>query len=137
MDDQRAFSSSVDDKKEQVPRQSDVVWSELANPCGKEFELPSVHNPLSSNASENTDNLASPFQLFDPPTVIHHTFLDEMIDSSTVENLVDSLPVSGMATSRCHTISMDDEQKGEHSLLCKALLLSVLSLFDNYHMHLV
>lgn len=111
MDGQQIFSSSLDDQQEHVFQQYDKSWFDLADPCGKEFELPNISNPMNLDWSGISNNmLISTFQGLDIPFVLDNTFVLESPFSTG--NRLASLPTIEMVPSVTNTVSVVDQKRG-------------------------
>nr|XP_048325215.1 uncharacterized protein LOC107412604 isoform X1 [Ziziphus jujuba var. spinosa] len=113
MDNQQISSSSLDGQQEDIPQPYDESWFDLANSCGKEFELPNVSDPMSLDLSINSNNLlVSPFQRLDSPCVLDDAFVLEITGPSSAGNQLVSLPLIEMVPSVTNTSSAIDQQGG-------------------------
>nr|XP_024926395.2 uncharacterized protein LOC107412604 isoform X5 [Ziziphus jujuba var. spinosa] len=111
MDNQQISSSSLDGQQEDIPQPYDESWFDLANSCGKEFELPNVSDPMSLDLSINSNNLlVSPFQRLDSPCVLDDAFVLEITGPSSAGNQLVSLPLIEMVPSVTNTSSAIDQQ---------------------------
>ncbi|XP_060667904.1 uncharacterized protein LOC125418314 [Ziziphus jujuba] len=111
MDNQQISSSPLDGQQEDIPQPYDESWFDLANSCGKEFELPNVSDPMSLDWSVNSNNLlVSPFQRLDIPCVLDDVFLLEIAGPSSAGNQLISLPLIEMVPSVTNTSSAIDQQ---------------------------
>ncbi|KAF3452524.1 hypothetical protein FNV43_RR02957 [Rhamnella rubrinervis] len=109
-DAQQIFYSSLDDQQEHVFQQYDESWFDLADPCGREFELPNVSNSMNLDCCDISNNmLISTFQGLDIPSVLDNTFVLESPVST--RNRLAALPTIEMAPSVTNTVSVVDQQR--------------------------
>lgn len=96
--------------REKGSQLSDEMWSELSNPSGREFDLPSLADHLSASEKDGNIDLAfSAFQMFDVPI---DTFLQSSVDPSFAANLTDSIQILDKMAPEVHNALSTDDRNG-------------------------
>ncbi|PQM40761.1 uncharacterized protein Pyn_22108 [Prunus yedoensis var. nudiflora] len=103
----------MDGQQDNAIQPFDEAWFDVANPCGKEFELPNASSPIHPRWSDNSNNLVFLLdQQLHTPDVLENSYELETIRSSCAGNQVDSCPIREMGTSIANFVPIVNPQEG-------------------------
>ncbi|KAL6284369.1 hypothetical protein ACE6H2_015298 [Prunus campanulata] len=103
----------MDGQQDNAIQPFDEAWFDVANPCGKEFELPNASSPIHPRWSDNSNNLVFlQDQQLHTPDILENSYELETIRSSCAGNQVDSCPIREMGTSIANFVPIVNPQAG-------------------------
>ncbi|VVA32988.1 PREDICTED: LOC109948556 isoform X2 [Prunus dulcis] len=101
----------MDGKQHNALQPFDEAWFDVANSCGKEFELPNISTPINPQWSDN-ENLV--FLEDQQPDILVNNYELVMTSSSCSGNVVDSFPPLKMVPAITNYVPTVDMQKGSY-----------------------
>ncbi|XP_016648296.1 PREDICTED: uncharacterized protein LOC107880715 [Prunus mume] len=103
----------MDGRQDNAIQPFDEAWFDVANPCGKEFELPNASSPIHPRWSDNSNNLVFlQDQQLRTPDILENSYELETIRSSCAGNQVDSCPIMEMGPSIANFVPIVNPQEG-------------------------
>ncbi|KAH0987499.1 hypothetical protein GBA52_014676 [Prunus armeniaca] len=103
----------MDGQQDNAIQPFDEAWFDVANPCGKEFELPNSSSPIHPRWSDNSNNLVFlQDQQLHTPDILENSYELETIRSSCAGNQVDSCPIMEMGPSIANFVPIVNPQEG-------------------------
>uniref|UniRef100_A0A2N9GET0 C2H2-type domain-containing protein n=1 Tax=Fagus sylvatica TaxID=28930 RepID=A0A2N9GET0_FAGSY len=100
----------MDDQQDNVAPKCEESWFDVANLCGKEFELPNISTPL----SPNSNLVFSQYQLLDTPPMLENAFVFDTNNLFSTGNQLAASPIKDMVPPNpiTNTVPVINHQEG-------------------------